>query len=318
MDITVLQQPATQHLADLAYLVTRLTADPRAVRFAPGVEAASAGLQAQLEDWSRDRQVVQETQREATNARETLGNVEENLGNVARTAQAVILDDLRHNHRSPRFLTYFPRGLVAITRASYQSQLTSVRSLAQRCAQDPSPKVQEQAGLLNAAADQMDTAFARRGEALVAELASYGQLQVEKLATIDTCRRVGYRLAELYPNKPDRVRSYFRHTYRQARSTAPTAGDPTPQIQATATGTAANAAPAGSTLVLTPAAARNSPFGSHSPTTDSTRPRGSIRCPRKTRRNLMAPWMTTTVAVAFENGFFWKEFFDNRKQKAVP
>jgi hypothetical protein len=31
----------------------------------------------------------------------------------------------------------------------------------------------------------------------------------------------------------------------------------------------------------------------------------------------MTLWMTTIVAVAFENGFFWKEFFDNHNQKAV-
>jgi hypothetical protein len=161
----------------------------------------------------------------------------------------------RSNRFTFEFLTYFPRGLVAITRASYQDQWTAVRSLAQRCAQDPSPKVQEQAGLLEAAADQTDAAFARRADALVAESASYGQLQVHTLQTIDTCRRVGYRLAELYPNEPDRVRSYFRKTYRRPRPTAPAAGEPTPETQAAATGTAANAAPAGSTLVLTSAAA---------------------------------------------------------------
>lgn len=261
MAVRALRANPAEHQEDLAYLIAHLNADPRAAAFAAAPEAASAALKTQIEDWTTKRHTVKETQ-------VGLGNAEENLGNVVRTAQAVILDDLRHNHRSPRFLTYFPRGLVAITRTSYQRQLTGVRSLAQRCAQDPSPKVQEQAGLLSAAADQMNAAFNRRGEALAAELASYGQLQVEKLATIDTCRRVGYRLAELYPNEPDRVRSYFRNTNRQPRSTAPATGNSTTptQTQTTATGTTgttatatAMAAPAAATaaapLVLTPAAA---------------------------------------------------------------
>ena len=122
---------------------------------APDLEATSGALKTQTEDWTTKHFAVRETQN-------GLGIADENLINVVRTAHAVILDDVRHNHRSPRFLTYFPRGLVAFTRASYLDQLTAVRSLAQRCAQDPSPKVQEQAGLLEAAADQMDAAFAPR------------------------------------------------------------------------------------------------------------------------------------------------------------
>jgi hypothetical protein len=251
MAVRALRSAPAEHLEDLAYLIAHLKADPQATAFAPDLEAASLALKTQVEDWSSKRHTVKETQT-------GLGNVEETLANVVRTAQDVILDDLRHNHRSPRFLTYFPRGLVAITRASYQDQLTAVRTLAQRCGQDPSPKVQEQAGLLEAAAGQMDAAFARRAEALVAESAAYGQLQVQKLATIDTCRRVGYRLAELYPNEPDRVRSYFRKTYRQTRPTAPTAGEPTPETgtakEEPATKVPANAASVGPTLVLTSAA----------------------------------------------------------------
>jgi hypothetical protein len=203
MDITVLQQPATHHLADLAYLVTRLTADPRAARFAPGVEAASAGLQAQLEDWSRDRQVVQETQREATNARETLGK-------ALRTARDVILDDRGYDWSFPSLVAYFPHGPATVTRGSYIDQSVAARCLARQCAQDLSPMVRDQAGLLQAAVDRMDTAAARRSEALVAESASCGQLHVQKLRAIFTCSRVGYQLAELYPDERDRVRSYFR------------------------------------------------------------------------------------------------------------
>jgi hypothetical protein len=162
----------------------------------------------------------------------------------------VILDDLGYNRRSPRFLTYFPRGLAAFTRAPGLDQSTAVRALAQRCTQDSSPKVQEQGGLLQAAADRMDAAFARRAEALVAESASFGQLQVQKLATIETCLRAGYCLAELYLHERDRVRSYFRKTYRRPRPTAVTAGEATPEIA-----TAASAAPVPPTLVLTSASA---------------------------------------------------------------
>jgi hypothetical protein len=264
MAVRVTPQAAAEHLADLAYLTTCLKADPQTAELAPNVEAASTRLRATSKNWNLHRRAVREMQMGLRRARHALGN-------VVRTAQFAILADVRHHRSAPSYLTYFPRGpaaftrsryvdqLAAITRASYQGQLTTVRSLARRCAQDPSPKVQEQAGLLNAGADQMDAAFGRRGEALVAELASYGQLQVEKLATIDTCRRVGYRLAELYPSEQDRVRSYFRPNYRQARPTAPTAGDPTPVTQAPATGTAvtgaAPAAPAASTLVLTPSTA---------------------------------------------------------------
>jgi hypothetical protein len=207
------------------------------------VEAVSVALRTQSEEWNLHRHGVQETQRGLT-------HVSEALCNVVRAAHAVILDDLGYNRRSPRFLTYFPRGLVAFTRAPYLDQLTAVRSLAQRCVQDSSPRVREQSGLLHAVADRMDAAFARRAEALVAESASFGQLQVEKLAAIETCLRAGYRLAELYPHERDRVRSYFRKTYRRARPTAVTVGESTPEIA-----TAASAAPVPPTLVLTSAAA---------------------------------------------------------------
>lgn len=71
----------------------------------------------------------------------------------------------------------------------------------------------------------------------MAEAASFGLLQVEKLAAIETSRRVGHRLAELYPSERDRVRSYFRRMYRRARRATPTAVEPTAE-----TATAANAA----------------------------------------------------------------------------
>jgi hypothetical protein len=253
MAVRAVDYAAAEHLEDLAYLAANLKADPQAAALAPEVEAASAALRMQSEEWNRNRHGVQETQTGLT-------HVSEALCNVVRAAHAVILDDLGYNRRSPRFLTYFPRGLVAFTRAPYLDQLTAVRALAQRCTQDSSPRVQEQSGLLHAAADRMDAAFARRAEALVAESASFGQLQVEKLATIETCLRAGYRLAELYPHERDRVRSYFRKTYRRPRPAGAKVGEGTAEMRTTETrmaaaGTAATATPAGPTLVLTSAAA---------------------------------------------------------------
>jgi hypothetical protein len=236
MAVRILQQAAAEHLKDLAYLVTCLKADPQAAEFAPNVEAAAVALQAQSEDWQLHRHAAQE-------ARTGIRIAGESISNVVRTAQHVILGDLRHNRRSPTFLTYFPFGLLAFTRTSRVDQLTAVRTLARQCTQDPSPKIREQAGLLHAAADQMSSAFARRSEALVAETASCGRLQVQKLQAIETCRRAGYRLAELYPNEWDRVRSYFRPIYHRPRSAMPAAGKPTPQPA-----TAANAALAGAVL----------------------------------------------------------------------
>ncbi len=95
-----------------------------------------------------------------------------------------------------------------------------MQSLAERCAQDPSPRVRNQAGLLRAAAEQMQAAYERRADARVAETTSYGLLQVQKLQAIETCLRTGYRLAELYPHERDRVRSYFRLVHHRPRSKA--------------------------------------------------------------------------------------------------
>lgn len=255
MAVRALRSACAEHQQDLSYLLANLNADPRAAEIVPELEASSAALRAQNDDWMTRHFAVRETQ-------SGLGNADEAMINAVRNANAAILDALNHNRRSQRFLIYFPRGLGAFTRASYLDQLSAVRALAQRCAQDPSPKIQEQAGLLNAAGDQMDAAFTRRGEALIAESASYGQLQAQKLQAIDACRRVGHRLAELYPGEQDRVRSYFRKSYRRARPTLPAAEDPTAATgtatpgttttDSTSTGTAPKAASAGPTLALAP------------------------------------------------------------------
>jgi hypothetical protein len=243
MAVRAVDYAAAEHLEDLACLAARLKADPRAATLVPEVEAASVALMAQSEDWNRKRHGLQEAQ-------VRLGNVSETLCNVVRNAHAGILDALGYRRRSPTFVTYFPHGLVAFTRAPYLDQLTATRALALRCAQDPRPKVQEQAGSLQAAAEQMDAAFARRAEALVAESVSFGQLQVQKLATIETCRRVGHRLTELYPYERDRVRSYFRRTYRRRRPAEPVAGEAAAEMRM-----GANEVSAGPRLVLTSAAA---------------------------------------------------------------
>ena len=56
----------------------------------------------------------------------------------------------------------------------------------------------------------MGAALDRRTATMLAESVAYGQLQVEKLRAIATCRRIGHRLTELYPAERDRVSSYFR------------------------------------------------------------------------------------------------------------
>ena len=235
----------TEHLEDLAYLTAHLKADPKATAIVSDVEAESATLQTQIQDWDSKRHAVREMQT-------GLGNLTATLRNAVRRAHNEILDELEHDRRAPKFLTYFPRGVTAFTMASYLDLVTDVRSLIQRCAQDTSPRIQEQATALQAAVDQMDAAFARRAEAHANEGAAYGQLQVQKLQSIEVCRGAGNRLAELYPNQQDRVRSYFRRVVRRPRATAPTEGETATATGPATTATAAEAAPGGPTLVVTP------------------------------------------------------------------
>jgi hypothetical protein len=230
----------------LAYLTAHLKADPKATAIVSDAEAESATLQTQIQDWDSKRHAIQETQTGP-------GNVTATLRNAVRHAHNEILDELEHDRRAPKFLTYFPRGVMAFTKASCLDLVTDFRSLIQRCAQDTSPRIQEQATALQVAVDQMDAAFARRAEANANEGAAYGQLQVQKLQSIEVCRRAGNRLAELYPNRQDRVRSHFRRVVRRPRATPPTEGETAPATGTAATATAADATPGGTTLAVTPA-----------------------------------------------------------------
>ena len=242
-----------EHLEDLAYLTAHLKADPRALEIASDMEAESATLGDQIEEWSRKRHAVQETQT-------GLGNMTETLRNAVRHAHNVILDDLRHNRRAPKFLTYFPRGLGAFTKASYLDLVTDVRSLVQRCVQDPSQRVREQGTVPQAALDQTDAAFDHRAQAQADEGAAYGQLQVAKLQGIQACRRAAFHLAVIYPSEQDRVRSYFRRVTRRPRPTVPAEGVPasesgTAVTRSAATAMASAARPVEPIVTLTPAAA---------------------------------------------------------------
>ena len=231
MAVRALRSASGVHLEDMAVLIAHLKADPRTTGFVPDVEAASAALKNQKEIWDTRRHAVKEM-------RSGLANIDETLHSVLRAAHLVILEDVHNHRRAPKFLTYFPRGLVGIFTASYGDELQMVRSLAELCAQDSSPKIREQAPLLGAAADQMSTALERRTATMLAESVAYGQLQVEKIGAIETCRLIGHRLTELYPAERDRVRSYFRPVRRRARSAAPATGAP-----ASATESAATSAP---------------------------------------------------------------------------
>jgi hypothetical protein len=235
MQARTLRSAPAEHLEDLGYLTAHLKADPHAAEIIPDLDVATAALEARIANWNSKRHAVQEAQT-------GLKNSDEILRNAARHAHEVILDDLRRNRRSARFLTYFPHGQAPFTRSSYQDLLTAVRSLTQQCAEDPSSKVQEQVTLLQAAVDQTDAAFARRAGALGDEGAAYGRLQVQKLQTIGACRRAAARLTELYPEDADRVRSYFRTTTRRRRPTGPASGEPAAEVPAATTGPAAKEA----------------------------------------------------------------------------
>ena len=132
------------------------------------------------------------------------------VDNAVRAAHGAILDALDRNRHSPQFLTFFPRGLMAVFNASYQDKLTMVRSIAETCTQESEPKILQQAELLRAAADQMDTAFRRRSETRVAESAAYGQLQTQKIEAMNTCHRIGFHLTGRFPFNHARVRTLFR------------------------------------------------------------------------------------------------------------
>jgi hypothetical protein len=215
------------HLEDMAVLIAHLRADPQAAGLVPEVEASAAELKTKKENWDTRRHAVKQ-------AKSAAANIDETLHSAVRLAHLVILDDVRNNRRSPTFLTYFPRGLVGIFTAPYADELQVVRSLAELCAQDPGPKIREQAGLLGVAADPMSAALDRRTAALLAESVAYGQLQVGKIRAIETCRLVGHRLTEMYPGEQGRVRSYFRPIHRRARSTTPASGAPAPATEASA------------------------------------------------------------------------------------
>jgi hypothetical protein len=112
-------------------------------------------------------------------------------------------------------------------------------------------------------------AIARRRTA--DEGAAYGQLHVQKLQSIEACRRAAFHLAVIYPNEHDRVRSYFRRVTRRPRPAAPAEGEPASATGVTTTGTttmeeaatrtlttatASAATPVEPALTLTEAAAR--------------------------------------------------------------
>lgn len=219
MAVRSLRYGFREHQEDMNYLVANLKADPRAAELATAVEVSADSLRTQSENWDNQRHLVVETQ-------VALRIVTESLHNAVRNARDAILKDVRHRRDSAKFLTYFPRGLAVLFKRPYAEQLRAVRSLAERCGQDPSPAVQGQASDLQAAAEEMHAAYERRDDALVAETTAYGQLQIQKLESIDTCRRTAHRLAELYPREGERVRSYFRLVEHRTRPRTMAAGKP--------------------------------------------------------------------------------------------
>lgn len=153
---------ARAHREDMAVLVANLTADPRAARLGADLEAASTGLKNRKESWDTQRHAVKKT-------KSKVANIDETLHSVLRAVDLVIREDMHNNRRPPKFLPYFPRGLVGIFTVPCTDELQVVRSLAERCARDPSPKIREHARLFPAAADQMSTAIERRTATKLAE-----------------------------------------------------------------------------------------------------------------------------------------------------
>ena len=225
MEARPLGYQAPQHLEDLAYLMSQLKADPQAVSLATDVEPTHSSLKTQIEDWNSKAHGLQEAQT-------SLENCDLVLDNVVRTARGVILTAVNHDRNSPRYVTFFPRGLTAVIDAPFADEVATVRSLAERCAQDASPEVQAQAEPLSTAAAQVASALERRQDAVVAELTSYGQLQVQKLTAIDTARRVSYRLAEIYPHDRARVRSFFRQVSKTSHPKTTAAPATVPAVAA--------------------------------------------------------------------------------------
>ena len=222
-----LQYGPEEHLEDLAFLIARLKADPDTVSVVPDVEPAYSALKAQTDAWSLKRHAV-------TDAQAAVESADKFMDNAVRTAHDIILDDVKHAHRDPKFITYFPRGLTAIIKVPYSEEAVAVGALADRCSQDPSPKVRELAGPLGSAAVQMRTSLDLRDLAVTAEASAYGQLQVQKIAAIDTIRRAVNRLEDIFPHERDKVRTFTRPIRRPERPKEdqpplPTAPAPTPQ-----------------------------------------------------------------------------------------
>ena len=204
---------AREHLQDLDYAISHLEPDPVGAQFAPDAEAARAALETKMDDWTA-------TDRALATAQAGLLIAEENLSNAARKARAGILDDVHYKRDARKIVTYLPHGLHAVTTVSFLEEVGAVRVLAAHCAQDPSPTVQALSGPLVTAADEAQAAYDRRRDALVAEGAAYGRLQVEKINATDALRQIAHRLLEVLGNDRDKVNSFFRPVARPRRNNA--------------------------------------------------------------------------------------------------
>ena len=203
MTVRPLGYSADEHLQDVSFTMTRCNEDPQAVALVPELQPVYEALKDRIEKWSAKYKALDAAQA-------GLEIADEAVDETARNFHGVLLTELHHHRHEPKYLTYLPRGLNGVIKAAYGEEAVLVKSLAERCAADPSPRLHEQAALLGAAADQMSVALQRRSADSAEETTAYGELQIAKLGAIDALRRISGRLTDNYPHDRERVRSFFR------------------------------------------------------------------------------------------------------------
>jgi hypothetical protein len=198
-----LSYSAEEHLEDVGFHIARVKPDPQAAVVLPAAEAAYGGLKSRIEEWKTKQYAV-------TSAQNALVAADDLLDEVITATYHTILEDCHNDHHDPKFMLYFPRGLGAYTRVPYRDEVVADNGLADRCSRDASPKIQERAAVIRAETEKVAAAMRAREEALTAEAAAYGELQVQKLASVDTLRASSHQLSMIYSHQPDKVRAFFR------------------------------------------------------------------------------------------------------------
>jgi hypothetical protein len=210
---------APEHLKDLDVLEVHLTSDPVTAELATPVVRVRGDLKTCHED--REAKGLQ-----VSRASDVVLRTDEDLDNAVRIAYDVALADVAHNRRDPKVVMMFPRGTTGITRLPYLEEVMAVHVLAGQFAEDPSPKLQEQAAILNAAADRLVAVHTDRMNAMIAESSAFARLQISKANAIDTIDRVRRELQILFPHDRARVRTYFREVNHPKKDAGDSPSEP--------------------------------------------------------------------------------------------